>query len=93
MNTATVQQIGQNLAAWLDAAQHGETIAIVDNGRVVARLTPPEKTEAPPAEATAWPDFAARRRAIFGESFMLPAGTLKDLINEDRGEERRLTPA
>lgn len=32
-----------------------------------------------------WPDFAARRRAIFGEQ-VLPAGTAQALVNEDRGE-------
>lgn len=85
MSTATVQQVGQDLASWLAVVEHGETVAIVDKGRVVARLTPPEKTEVPPAAAPAWPDFAARQRRIFGEGFMLPAGTVDALINEDRG--------
>lgn len=84
MSTATIQQVGQDLASWLAVVEHGETVAIVDKGRVVARLTPPEKTEAPPAVAPAWPDFAARRRAIFGAQ-VLPAGTSQALINEDRG--------
>lgn len=37
------------------------------------------------AEPVRWPDFAARRRAIFGEQ-VLPAGTAQALVNEDRGE-------
>ena len=78
MSTATVQQIGQNLAAWLAVVQRGETVAIVDAGHVVAQLSPPDK------ESAAWPDFAARRRAIFGD-VMLPAGTVAALVNEDRG--------
>ncbi len=31
-----------------------------------------------------WPDFAARRRAIFREQ-VLPAGTSQALVDEDRG--------
>ncbi len=81
MSTATVQQIGQNLAAWLNAVQHGETVAIFDGGREVARLTPPATSR---AMSPAWPDFAARQRRIFG-NVMLPAGTVDALINEDRG--------
>ena len=41
------------------------------------------KTEAA-AAPVCWPDFAARRRAIFGEQ-MLPAGTAQALVDEDRG--------
>ena len=70
MSTATVQQFGQNLASWLAVVEHGETVAIVDKGRVVARLTPPEKVEpvpTAPAAPLVWPDFAARQRAIFGD--------------------------
>ena len=70
MSTATVQQVGQDLASWLAVVEHGETVAIVDKGRIVARLTLPEKTDVPPAAPAvppAWPDFAARQRAIFGD--------------------------
>ncbi len=88
MSTATIQQVGQDLVSWLAVVEHGETVAIVDKGRVVARLTPPEKADVSPtapAVPPAWPDFAARQRRIFGDSFMLPAGTVDALINEDRG--------
>ena len=70
MSTAPVQQFGQNLASWLAIAEHGETVAIMDKGRIVARLTPPEKTEASPASSATplvWPDFAARQSALFGD--------------------------
>lgn len=48
MSTATVQQIGQDLAGWLASAQRGESITITDGGREIARLVPPER----PAAAT-----------------------------------------
>jgi len=86
MSIATVQQFGQDLPAWLALVQRGETIAITQAGRVVARVLPPEcASEAAPASPPVqWPDFAARRRAVFGDA-VLPAGTAQDLVNEDRG--------
>jgi len=87
MSTATVQQFGQSLPSWLALVQRGETVAIMDGGQEVARLVPPEVAHDKPASATApaqWPDFAARRRAVFGDA-VLPAGTVQSLIDEDRG--------
>jgi antitoxin (DNA-binding transcriptional repressor) of toxin-antitoxin stability system len=87
MSVATLQQFGQSLPSWLALVQRGETVAIMDGGREVARLVPPE--EAPTKSTTTaapvrWPDFAARRRAVFGD-MVHPAGTAAALVNEDRG--------
>ena len=38
---------------------------------------------APAAAPVRWPDFAARRRAVFGDT-VFPAGTAAALVNEDR---------
>lgn len=87
MSVATLQQFGQSLPSWVALVQRGETVAIMDGGREVARLVPPEAAQAKPASATAparWPDFAARRRAVFGD-VVLPAGTAQALVDEDRG--------
>jgi antitoxin (DNA-binding transcriptional repressor) of toxin-antitoxin stability system len=87
MSVATLQQFGQDLPSWLALVQRGETIAITQAGRVVARVLPPEASEADHAPArpkVSWPDFAARRRAVFGDT-VLPAGTAQALIDEDRG--------
>lgn len=87
MSVATLQQFGQSLPSWVALAQHGETVAIMDGGREVARLVPPEEAQAKPAPAAVpvrWPDFAARRRAVFGD-VVLPAGTAQALVDEDRG--------
>ena len=87
MSVATLQQFGQSLPSWLALVQRGETVAIMDGGLEVARLVPPEGAHAKPAPAKApvqWPDFAARRRAVFGDA-VLPAGTAQALVNEDRG--------
>jgi antitoxin (DNA-binding transcriptional repressor) of toxin-antitoxin stability system len=54
----------RQLFAWIDA---GEVIELKKRNRVVARIVP----ESPSAEAlkrpVQMPDFAARRRAIFGD--------------------------
>lgn len=88
MSVATVQQLGQDLPAWVALVRRGETVAITEGGQVVAKLSPaseaPSKS-APPAGPARWPDFAARRRAVFGDK-VLPAGTVQALIDEDRGE-------
>jgi antitoxin (DNA-binding transcriptional repressor) of toxin-antitoxin stability system len=87
MSIATLQQFGQSLPSWLARVQRGETVAIMDGDLEVARLVPPEGAHAKPASATApvqWPDFAARRRAVFGDA-VLPAGTAQALVDEDRG--------
>lgn len=85
MSTATLQQLGQSLPSWLALVQRGETVAIVDGGLEVARLVPPQADRAPHTTAPVqWPDFAARRRAVFGD-VVLPAGTAQALVNEDRG--------
>lgn len=85
MSVATLQQLGQNLPSWLALVRRGETVAITDNGHVVAKLAP-ASDEAERSTAPAdWPDFAARRRAIFGDT-EFPAGTVQELIDADRGE-------
>jgi antitoxin (DNA-binding transcriptional repressor) of toxin-antitoxin stability system len=62
VSTATIQQIGQNLRAWLAAVQRGETVAIVDSGREVALLTPPRNAATGHAATHAAFDAAAWTR-------------------------------
>ncbi len=62
----------RQLIAWLDA---GEVVELRKRNRVVARIVP----ESPRPERTEWPDFAARRRAIFGARVLTPVA---DLIEE-----------
>ena len=87
MSVATVQQLGQDLPSWVALVRRGETVAITEGGHVVAKLSPAsDATESAVASSKAsWPDFAARRRAIFGD-LLLPADTVQELIDEDRGE-------
>jgi len=86
MSSATLQQIGQDLPSWVALVQHGESVAILNEGHEVAWLVPPKTAvnKSAPASKAGWPDFAARRRALFGNA-LLPAGTAQALVDEDRG--------
>jgi antitoxin (DNA-binding transcriptional repressor) of toxin-antitoxin stability system len=64
----------KRLKTWLRA---GKTVELRDRDRVIARIVP-EKQEEKPVK---WPDFAARRKKIFGDR-VLPI--VDDLIR-DRG--------
>jgi antitoxin (DNA-binding transcriptional repressor) of toxin-antitoxin stability system len=55
----------------------GQTVELRDRDRVIARIVP-EKQEEKPVK---WPDFAARRKKIFGDRVMPGA----DIVIEERG--------
>lgn len=66
----------RRLKAWL---RQGKTVELRERDKLIARIVP-EKEEAKPVK---WPDFEARRRAIFGDR-MIPI--VEDLIR-DRGRD------
>jgi antitoxin (DNA-binding transcriptional repressor) of toxin-antitoxin stability system len=73
----------KRLKTWLRA---GKTVELRERDRVIARIVP-EKQEGPPVE---YPDFAARRKKIFGDR-ILPAVDLLikegDAIDGLRGQQ------
>jgi antitoxin (DNA-binding transcriptional repressor) of toxin-antitoxin stability system len=64
----------RRLKAWLRA---GKTVELRDRDKPIARIVP-EKPEEHPVK---WPDFAARRKKIFGDR-ILPGA---DIVIEERG--------
>ena len=72
MSTVTVQQISQNLTAWLGLVRHGETVAITDQGQIIAQLGPPDEAASVQVGGSKtmaeWMDLQDRRRAgpMFG---------------------------
>ena len=50
----------RQLKAWLEA---GETVELRERNRVLGQIVP----ETPVVKPVQWPDFAARRKAIFGD--------------------------
>lgn len=69
----------RQLKAWLDA---GVTVELRDRSRVLGRIVPepPSAPAGPVTEPVEWPDFAARREAIFGDR-ILPGA---DILIEER---------
>jgi antitoxin (DNA-binding transcriptional repressor) of toxin-antitoxin stability system len=67
----------RQLLSWLEA---GEVVELRKRNRVVARIVP----ETPRTEPVEWPDFEARRRAIFGDRVL----TVVDDLIRDREESR-----
>ena len=57
--------------------RQGNTVELRERDKVIARIVP-EKQEKKPAQ---WPDFAARRKKIFGNR-VLPGA---DIVIEERG--------
>jgi hypothetical protein len=83
MKTAELEDLKRD-ATQLEAFVLGqEVVRLMVNGNAVAMLTPINRTE--PPKAFNWPDFAAQRRAVFGDR-VLPPGTVQSLIDEDRDE-------
>ena len=64
----------KRLKIWLGV---GKTVELRERDRVIARIVP-EKQEEKPVK---WPDFAARRKKIFGDR-ILPGA---DIVIEERG--------
>jgi antitoxin (DNA-binding transcriptional repressor) of toxin-antitoxin stability system len=62
----------RRLKAWLRA---GKTVELRDRDKPIARIVP-EKPEERPVK---WPDFEARRKAMFGDR------VFPNVILEDRG--------
>jgi antitoxin (DNA-binding transcriptional repressor) of toxin-antitoxin stability system len=64
----------KRLKTWLRA---GKTVELRERDRVIARIVPEKQKESP----VQYPDFAARRKKIFGDR-VLPA---VDLLVKERG--------
>jgi antitoxin (DNA-binding transcriptional repressor) of toxin-antitoxin stability system len=62
----------KRLKAWLRA---GKTVELREREKLIARIVP-EREEKPAAK---WPDFEARRKAMFGDKIF------PNVILEDRG--------
>jgi antitoxin (DNA-binding transcriptional repressor) of toxin-antitoxin stability system len=60
----------RQLKAWLQA---GKTVELRDRDRIIARIVPAGQ----PAEPREWPDFAARRKKLFGDR-ILPNAVLEE---------------
>ncbi len=71
MSVATLQQFGQNLPQWMALVMRGESVAIVDGGKEVARLMPPAAPTSTVngAQPAAGEDWRKTRLAELKETF------------------------
>lgn len=64
----------KKLKAWL---RSGKTVELRERDKLIARIVPEKEADKP----VQWPDFAARRKKIFGDR-ILPGA---DIVIEERG--------
>jgi antitoxin (DNA-binding transcriptional repressor) of toxin-antitoxin stability system len=64
----------KKLKAWL---RSGKTVELRERDKLIARIVPEKSADKP----VQWPDFAARRKKIFGDR-VLPGA---DIVIEERG--------
>ena len=76
MHSLDIRQLRdtRRLKSWL---RQGNTVELRERDKVIAHIVP-EKNEEKPVQ---WPDFAARRKKIFGDR-VLPGA---DIVIEERG--------
>ena len=81
MKTATIRQVRHDLSTVLAWVAAGEEVTVLNRTRPVARICP--LRSAPPPAKFKMPDFAARAKAIFGDSKLMP-----NIVLEEREESR-----
>jgi antitoxin (DNA-binding transcriptional repressor) of toxin-antitoxin stability system len=75
MKTVTIRQVHNDFSAVLALVAQGEEVIVLNRTRPVARICPPL-----PVAPTHFkmPDFAARAKAIFGDSKLMPNVVLEE---------------
>lgn len=88
-----LRELKNSLSAWVRRAERGERVLVTDRGRVVAVIAPPLVEGGPEARyhelvATGVIRPVLQGGPMFGDfkGPRLPAGTARQLIDEDRGE-------
>jgi antitoxin (DNA-binding transcriptional repressor) of toxin-antitoxin stability system len=81
MKTATVRQIRNAFPAVLKLIRNGESVAITSRRKVVATLTPPEKTK-PARRPRPWHDLDARMDTVLQQPMLPISGA--DMLVQDR---------
>lgn len=79
MKQTTIRELKHATTRVLAMVEAGETVEVRRRKKPVAVLSPPDRKA-----MMKKPDFAARLKAIYGDSTLEATGT--DLVNESRGE-------
>jgi prevent-host-death family protein len=78
--SVSVRELQQNLKRVMARVERGEVVEVTRRRKPVARLAP----VTPTGPVRAWPDLAARTRAVFGNRTVTPGGA--DVVITERGE-------
>jgi prevent-host-death family protein len=76
----SVRELQQNLKRVMARVERGEVVEVTRRRRPVARLGPIK----PSGPVRAWPNLAARTRAVFGDRTVTPGGS--EVVITDRGD-------
>ncbi len=86
MSTATISELGANLHTFLAAVRVGDTVAVMDGGKEIARLVPPSTAKAAPAAAFKLDSWAQHRLDELNDLFPEPVLGVSELM-EDSGAD------
>jgi antitoxin (DNA-binding transcriptional repressor) of toxin-antitoxin stability system len=86
MSTATISELGANLHTFLAAVRVGDTVAVMDGGKEIARLVPPGAAKAAPAAALKLDAWAQHRLDELNEIFPEPVVGVGEIM-EDSGAD------
>lgn len=90
MSTVTIQQFQQDLATWLGVVGHGEPVLIMEQGRVIAQLTPPDGATVqqpvkPKLSMAEWLDLQDERmKRTFGDRIIADSAAVLEELRADR---------
>lgn len=84
MSTATITELGANLHTFLAAVRVGDTVAVIDGGKEIARLVPPAATKAAGKQPLRLDSWAQHRLDELNEIFPEPVLGMSEIWEDER---------
>ena len=86
MSTVTISELGANLHTFLAAVRVGDTVAVMDGGKEIARLVPPSAAKTVPPAALKLDSWAQQRLDELTEIFPEPLLGVGDITEDSRAD-------
>jgi antitoxin (DNA-binding transcriptional repressor) of toxin-antitoxin stability system len=84
MSTATISELGANLHTFLAAVRVGDTVAVMDGGKEIARLVPSRAAKPAPAAVHQLDSWAQHRLEELNQTFPEPIMGVGEIFEESR---------
>jgi antitoxin (DNA-binding transcriptional repressor) of toxin-antitoxin stability system len=84
MSTATITELGANLHTFLAAVRVGDTVAVMDGGKEIARLVPPAATKVAGKQLLKLDSWAQHRLDELNEIFPEPVLGMDEIMEDSR---------